>query len=125
MSLASARANPSTHARAKATQRTLMLGLLGVTGFASAVFAYRASTTGAKCCAQPPSRLSLSGWPAAVPVSVESTAATSLPEDMVFIPGGTFWMGSDDPRMPDARPWHEVAVDPFWMDRTEVTNEQF
>lgn len=44
---------------------------------------------------------------------------------MVLVPGGTFWMGSDDPRIHDARPWHEVAVDGFWVDRTEVTNEQF
>lgn len=44
---------------------------------------------------------------------------------MVWIPGGTFWMGSDDAGMPDARPWHQVTVDPFWMDRTEVTNEDF
>ena len=27
--------------------------------------------------------------------------------------------------MPDARPVHLVAVDGFWMDRSEVTNEQF
>ena len=27
--------------------------------------------------------------------------------------------------MPDARPVHRVYVDGFWMDRTEVTNEQF
>ncbi|HVQ28795.1 MAG TPA: SUMF1/EgtB/PvdO family nonheme iron enzyme, partial [Vicinamibacteria bacterium] len=25
----------------------------------------------------------------------------------------------------DARPVHRVAVDAFWMDATEVTNEQF
>ncbi len=43
-------------------------------------------------------------------------------------------MGSADPRarscggpdaMHDARPIHRVYVDGFWMDRTEVTNEQF
>jgi formylglycine-generating enzyme required for sulfatase activity len=27
--------------------------------------------------------------------------------------------------MADARPVHRVYVDPFWMDKTEVTNEQF
>src|SRR5262249_32889703 len=27
--------------------------------------------------------------------------------------------------MQDARPWHQVTLDGFWMDRTEVTNEQF
>ncbi len=44
---------------------------------------------------------------------------------MVWIPGGEFWMGSDEPSFPDARPWHRVRVDGFWMDQTEVTNAQF
>jgi formylglycine-generating enzyme required for sulfatase activity len=47
------------------------------------------------------------------------------PEDMVWIPAGEFVMGSDAPGMGDALPFHEVAVDGFWMDRAEVTNEQF
>jgi formylglycine-generating enzyme required for sulfatase activity len=47
------------------------------------------------------------------------------PPGMVWIPGGTFWRGSDNPRMRDARPIHQVAVDGFWMDQTAVTNEQF
>jgi formylglycine-generating enzyme len=47
------------------------------------------------------------------------------PEGMVWIPGGEFWMGSDEPEFTDARPWHRVYVDGFWMDKTEVTNEQF
>ncbi len=45
------------------------------------------------------------------------------PEGMVWIPGGEFWMGADE--FPDAQPWHRVYVDGFWMDKTEVTNEQF
>jgi formylglycine-generating enzyme required for sulfatase activity len=44
---------------------------------------------------------------------------------MVWIPGGEFWMGSDDESMRDAQPVHRVRVDGFWMDRTEVTNAQF
>jgi formylglycine-generating enzyme required for sulfatase activity len=45
---------------------------------------------------------------------------------MVLIPGGEFSMGSEEPMMgDDARPVHRVAVDSFWMDTTEVTNEQF
>jgi formylglycine-generating enzyme len=44
---------------------------------------------------------------------------------MKWIPGGEFWMGTADDNMPDARPWHRVYVDSFWMDETEVTNEQF
>jgi sulfatase modifying factor 1 len=53
------------------------------------------------------------------------------PEGMVWIPGGEFYMGSDEdndaglPLLPDALPVHKVYVDGFWMDKTEVTNEQF
>src|SRR2546423_16970 len=43
---------------------------------------------------------------------------------MVWIAGGTFLMGSDDGQ-PDERPVHEVYVDGFWIDQTEVTNEEF
>jgi formylglycine-generating enzyme required for sulfatase activity len=43
---------------------------------------------------------------------------------MVFVPGGTFRMGSDR-HYPEEAPIHSVAVDGFWMDRTPVTNRQF
>ena len=53
---------------------------------------------------------------------------------MVWIPGGEFSMGAaESPGMnmvgmeatTDSRPIHRVYVDGFWMDTTEVTNEQF
>ena len=44
---------------------------------------------------------------------------------MGWIPGGEFWMGSDFPMFRDAQPVHLVHVDGFFMDKTEVTNEQF
>jgi formylglycine-generating enzyme required for sulfatase activity len=42
---------------------------------------------------------------------------------MVYVPGGTFEMGS----LPDDDTWgpHTVTVDGFWIDQTEVTNAQF
>ena len=43
---------------------------------------------------------------------------------MVFIPGGTFAMGSER-HQPEERPIHSVRVDGFWIDRHEVTNAQF
>ncbi|MFK8252110.1 formylglycine-generating enzyme family protein [Ancylobacter terrae] len=43
---------------------------------------------------------------------------------MVFIPGGTFEMGSDR-HYPEEAPAHTVIVDGFLMDRTPVTNREF
>src|SRR6476620_9647659 len=44
--------------------------------------------------------------------------------DMVWIPGGSFRMGSDR-HYPEEAPVHRVTVDGFWIDRTPVTNRQF
>jgi len=43
---------------------------------------------------------------------------------MVWIPGGTFRMGSEEFYVEES-PVHEVAVDSFWIDRYQVTNEHF
>lgn len=51
-------------------------------------------------------------------------SASGSTEGMVWVPGGAFWMGSEDGQS-DERPVHRVIVDGFWMDTTEVTNEQF
>lgn len=67
------------------------------------------------------------------PRAVQGAAAAILrdapagtpPEGMVWIPGGHFLMGSEDPMFADARPVHRVAVDGFWMDTTEVTNKAY
>uniref|UniRef100_A0A7C2K0Q2 Formylglycine-generating enzyme family protein n=1 Tax=Schlesneria paludicola TaxID=360056 RepID=A0A7C2K0Q2_9PLAN len=58
-----------------------------------------------------------------VPVLVEEPGPT--PPGMRWIPGGTFVMGSDHPKFPDEAPAHKVTLDGFWMDETEVTNDQF
>jgi formylglycine-generating enzyme required for sulfatase activity len=44
---------------------------------------------------------------------------------MVWIPGGRFFMGSQDTTQTNALPIHAVRVDGFWMDRTAVTNAAF
>ena len=45
-------------------------------------------------------------------------------KDMVWIPGGTFRMGSDD-FYAEERPVHSVSVDGFWMDDHPVTVAEF
>jgi formylglycine-generating enzyme required for sulfatase activity/serine/threonine protein kinase len=52
---------------------------------------------------------------------------TSSPKpgaNLVALPGGTFQMGRND-GAPQERPQHQVTVQPFFMDRTEVTNEEY
>ncbi|MEO8649608.1 MAG: SUMF1/EgtB/PvdO family nonheme iron enzyme, partial [Acidobacteriota bacterium] len=44
--------------------------------------------------------------------------------DMISVPGGTFTMGRNDGTDLE-KPEHEVTVEPFLMDKTEVTNGEF
>jgi sulfatase modifying factor 1 len=61
---------------------------------------------------------------------------SKVPVGMVWIPGGEFSMGAQDPpdmehdkvgmqATHDSRPVHRVYVDAFWMDKTDVTNAEF
>jgi serine/threonine-protein kinase len=56
--------------------------------------------------------------PAAAPTALVDV------DGMRYIPGGTFSMGSNTGDE-YARPAHEVTVAPFYMDTTEVTNQQY
>jgi len=56
---------------------------------------------------------------------LDSLAGDSTGSKMVWIRGGEFQMGSDDPAFADAQPVHEVSVNGFWMDEHEVTNAEF
>ena len=77
----------------------------------------------------PPTAVEPSGQPigqtAWIPKINDPKAPESAPVGMAWIPGGQFWMGAADDHMTDARPWHRVYVDGYWMDKTEVTNDQF
>jgi formylglycine-generating enzyme required for sulfatase activity len=46
------------------------------------------------------------------------------PEEMVFIKGGSFKMGTDE-GMAFEGPVHEITVEPFWIDKHEVTVGEF
>ena len=55
----------------------------------------------------------------------EAATQTSPPDPgMVWVPGGTFVMGSDH-HYPEEAPAHEVVVEGFWIDRGPVTNAQW
>ena len=62
------------------------------------------------------------------PVLVNKPEEVQTPENMVWIPGGEFLQGAvpqDKMAMEHEKPSISVVVDGFFMDATEVTNEQF
>jgi len=74
------------------------------------------------CCGDAPSRPGTAAdtQPWTGPVQDQGTGG------MVLVPGGSFTMGASDARAyPDEYPPHPVTVSAFWLDRHEVTNEQF
>jgi len=98
------------------TARWLALGTIAVSTAASS------SCTDAHAVSSPPLA---AGFAATVPN--RAAAPAPAPEGMVWIPGGEFSMGAAEmsEATADARPIHRVRVDGFWMDRTEVPNQQF
>jgi sulfatase modifying factor 1 len=58
------------------------------------------------------------------PAPPPKSQSTDWTNGMVFIPNGTFLMGSETGQE-DEKPLHKVSVNGFWMDKTEVTNERF
>jgi formylglycine-generating enzyme required for sulfatase activity len=60
-----------------------------------------------------------------LPIATEKNES-EMPDrsEMVWIDGGSYWMGSDQ-HYPEEAPAHQVRVDGFWIDRTPVTNRDF
>ena len=76
---------------------------------------------------KPRRRPALLGSPDPVARKISGTTPPvdlSWTNGMVWVPAGNFKMGAADGPL-DERPLHEVSVDGFWMDATEVTNDQF
>lgn len=64
-------------------------------------------------------------------LTMKRLEAQQTPEGMILVEGGTFKMGQPDPDIggknwsSDEQPVHEVTVSSFYMDKYEVTNEQY
>jgi formylglycine-generating enzyme required for sulfatase activity len=62
------------------------------------------------------------------PVEPSAQDLSTRPVDgmeMIRIPAGEFLMGADDSAFAPERPGHNVRLDEYWIDRTEVTNAQY
>lgn len=71
-----------------------------------------------------PSPTSTANLPPPNPEAGESRTRPADGMEMVYVPAGEFMMGSEEGE-DDEQPVHAVAVDGYWIDRTEVTNAQF
>jgi formylglycine-generating enzyme len=72
-------------------------------------------------CMNIPARFANDSNTIAVPAGDDTSTA-----GMKYIAGGSFVMGGDNEQASvDEFPKHNVSVDAFWMDETEVTNAQF
>jgi formylglycine-generating enzyme len=95
------------------------LGMIAIMALSTAFWMWRDT--------KPRRRPALLGAPdPVVPTSMRTNlnADRSWTNGMVWVPGGPFAMGNAQGQ-PDEQPVHTVTVDGFWMDATEVTNEQF
>jgi serine/threonine protein kinase len=69
--------------------------------------------------------------PTALPPGDKAGAQALRPADgmtLHFVPGGSFLMGSSQDEadaQPHEKPQHTLELSPFWLDQTEVTNDQY
>src|SRR5262249_47257114 len=104
---------------------TLALALLAGGGFGAYRYLLAPSAVGR--AAAPPTASAAASPPAPPPPAAspgDSAAAaplTECPAGMALVPGGRFFMGSDEPELKLSQPVHKVTVDTFCIDIYEVT----
>lgn len=64
-------------------------------------------------------------WVLSMPMAMAGEVISACPSDMVYIPGGNFTMGSDNPDFVEEKIAEDVTVSSFCIERHEVTNAQF
>jgi sulfatase modifying factor 1 len=116
-------------------RRSLWISIAFAVVFATVAFAVLRSSrlsSASKVEASQPMREEAAAFGPTIPNTTKPPAPP--PQGMVWISGGEFSMGAMDPpattgagmhAAEDARPIHRVYVDGFWMDKNDVTNEEF
>jgi formylglycine-generating enzyme required for sulfatase activity len=97
------------------------LGIGALAAIAGTVFVL-GNHKGAATAPVTPFVVSATPAPPSAPAAV--TARTPCPADMVDIAGGSFFMGNDD-ALPLERPAHQVVLEPFCIDRFEVSVDKY
>jgi len=117
----------------KRVRWTRGLGLAWIFTLLLVTLAWMVTTRGSSH-AHARTKLAASAGPFGPTVANSAPSPETAPDGMVWIPGGEFSMGANDPpdmdevgmkATWDARPIHRVYVDGFFMDKTDVTNAQF
>jgi formylglycine-generating enzyme required for sulfatase activity/serine/threonine protein kinase len=105
------------------------LGLGAVAAIGAAAFFL--GQKGSAPAAQIPSAATASSASSAPPAAAPSASAVAAapaahvcPHDMIKIPGGSFFMGSDDD-LPFEKPAHQVRLTRYCMDKFEVTVAEY
>jgi formylglycine-generating enzyme required for sulfatase activity/serine/threonine protein kinase len=105
------------------------LGVAAVVAIGAAVFFLgpKGAAPAAVIPAMPSAKASAA--PSASPSAIASASATApaaavCPKGMIKIPGGSFFMGSDDD-LPFEKPAHQVKLAPFCMDEFEATVDDY
>jgi len=83
-------------------------------------------------CSQEEGRISTPSEPSPAPIPTLGLGSTRIRSEdgmvMVYVPTGEFLMGSQSSGWDSAvaeSPQHEVYLDAYWIDKTEVTNAQY
>ncbi len=103
------------------------LGIGGVTAVGVAVYLLGAKAAPSSVPVAPIGPASASAAPVASAAASASAGASpilSCPAGMIPIPGGSFFMGSDE-GLPFEKPSHQVALEPFCIDEFEVTVDRY
>ncbi len=117
-----------------ASGRGFAIGLAAVVALSLGGFAafrmFGAGHTAANAAKPPAPTAAPSAAIAAAPAPRPAASAaparpTSCPEGTVMVPGGRFFMGSDEPGFPLWQPAHKVTLDTFCIDVNEVTAAEY
>ena len=119
-SLVTATATNPTPGRGGGNGALIAVGVVAVLaiGGGGAFFALRDNTAASGAVG---GSSALASAPATVAPS--ASAKPGCPTDMIAIPGGQFFMGSDD--AVNEKPHHQVTLAPFCIDKFEVTTEHY